>query len=189
MAMGPAKRVQIIGPGGAGKSTSAALLAERLGWHFIDLDEYFTRRGEDISNYLVHHSYEEYAAQNVLNYRSALEAASAPTVFSLSSGFMVYPPFIDPGYPAIRHSIERHSSTFLLVPSFDLEKCVSITVQRQLSRPYLGADAAKEEKKIRTRFPLYMSLGCMKVETNVSSGEVVAGIIRRLTSNRQSTRS
>jgi shikimate kinase len=189
MDTGPAKRVQIIGPGGAGKSTAAALLAERLGWHFIDLDEYFIRHGEDISDYLVAHSYEEYAAQNVLNYRSALGTASAPTVFSLSSGFMIYPPSISPDYLGIRHSFETHSSTFLLIPSFDLERCVSITVQRQLSRPYLRADAAKEEKKIRMRFPLYMSLRCTKIETNVSPGEVVAGIIRCRSSKRRSARS
>ncbi|MFN0071254.1 MAG: shikimate kinase [Chloroflexota bacterium] len=174
------KHVQVIGPGGAGKSTAAALLAARVGWDFVDLDEYFITHTDDIAAYLRAHSYEEYAKRTVLNYCSTVKAASAPTVFALSSGFMVYPSSITADYPAIRHSVEMHSSTILLVPSLDLEQCVATTVQRQLARPYLRADATREEQKIRTRFPLYMSLRCIKLETVVSPEEVVMGMIRRL---------
>jgi shikimate kinase len=36
--------IRLIGPGGAGKSTISALLAERLGVHFVDLDRHFADR-------------------------------------------------------------------------------------------------------------------------------------------------
>jgi shikimate kinase len=35
--------IQLIGPGGAGKSTVGALLARRLGVAFVDLDTEFTK--------------------------------------------------------------------------------------------------------------------------------------------------
>jgi len=42
----------LVGPGGAGKSTIGALLAERLALPFVDLDAWFAARGGDISEYI-----------------------------------------------------------------------------------------------------------------------------------------
>ena len=88
--------VYLIGPGGAGKSTAGAVLARELGYGFLDLDEYFVAHSGDISGYLCSHTYSEYATRNLTNYRLAMTAISSPTVFVLSSGFMVYPAQIDP---------------------------------------------------------------------------------------------
>jgi shikimate kinase len=44
--------IQLIGPGGAGKSTIGALLAERLDVIFVDLDRHLTGRVGDISEYI-----------------------------------------------------------------------------------------------------------------------------------------
>ena len=41
--------IRLIGPGGAGKSTIGALLAERLNVPFLDLDRHFAGRLGDIS--------------------------------------------------------------------------------------------------------------------------------------------
>jgi shikimate kinase len=176
--------IQIIGPGGAGKSTVGALLAQRLGWHFTDLDAYFTRRSGDISRYLAEHSYEGYAAQNVRHYMAARAEASQPTVFALSSGFMVYPTSITPEYPALVRAIESHPATVLLIPSLDLEECVALTVQRQLARPYLRPDAVSEERKIRERFALYCGLECAMFETSASPHEVVTRLVRHFRADR-----
>lgn len=57
--------IQLIGPGGAGKTTIGAALAERLRARFEDLDAEFRFRHGDISSYLDERGYEAYASQNV----------------------------------------------------------------------------------------------------------------------------
>jgi shikimate kinase len=57
--------IQLVGPGGAGKTTIGAALAERLGVRFLDLDAEFAARHGNISAYLDTHGYEAYAEQNV----------------------------------------------------------------------------------------------------------------------------
>ena len=44
--------IQLIGPGGAGKTTIGAALADRLGARFVDLDAEFISRHGDISAHL-----------------------------------------------------------------------------------------------------------------------------------------
>ena len=60
--------IQLIGPGGAGKSTSGEALAKRLHTRFVDLDAEFVARHGNISAYLDTHGYEAYAQQNVCLY-------------------------------------------------------------------------------------------------------------------------
>ena len=172
--------VHLIGPGGAGKSTAGALLARELGYCLLDLDEVFRAQTGDISAYLASHTYLEYASQSFGNYRRAVERISGPTVFVLSSGFMVYPPEIDPGYLATRDAIERDALTFLLMPSFELESCVSIIVERQLARPFLPGNRDSEERRIRERYGCYAALGCQRVSTEVPPERVVSDLIARM---------
>jgi hypothetical protein len=44
--------IRLVGPGGAGKTTTGALLAERLAVNFFDLDRHFTAKFGDISEYI-----------------------------------------------------------------------------------------------------------------------------------------
>jgi shikimate kinase len=175
--------VHLIGPGGAGKSTAGALLAQELGYSLVDLDEYFLAHTGDISAFLASHTYFEYAARNLANYHQAVERISGPAVLVLSSGFMVYPPEIDPGYLATRDSIEGDALTFLLMPSFELESCVSIIVERQLARTYLPGDRDREERRIRERYGRYAALRCQRVSTEVPPERVVADLIARMATN------
>lgn len=172
--------VHLIGPGGAGKTTAGALLARELGYSLLDLDEVFLAHTGDISAYLASHTYFEYAVRNFAHYRRAFERISGPTVLVLSSGFMVYPPEIDPGYPATRDAIERDALTFLLMPSFELESCVSIIVERQLARPFLPGNRDSEERRIRERYGRYAALGCQRVSTEVPPERVVADLVARM---------
>ena len=57
--------IHLVGPGGAGKTTIGALLAERLGAAFVDLDGRFVASFGDISAYAEQHGYLAYAARNV----------------------------------------------------------------------------------------------------------------------------
>jgi shikimate kinase len=179
--------VSLIGPGGAGKSTAGVRLARELGYGLIDLDEYFVAHAGDISAYLCSHTYFEYATRNFTNYRLAMTAISSPTVFVLSSGFMVYPAEIDPDYSEARNAVEWAPLTFLLMPSFDLEECVAMIVERQLSRPYLLSNRSSEERRIRERFGQYLALRCQRVSTGVPPERVVSDLIAGIAPNTRTT--
>jgi hypothetical protein len=64
----------------------------------------------------------------------------------------------------LRDWIEQNPTTFVLVPSLDLEICVAETVRRQLARPF-ARSAAREEAVIRERFAIYVGLRARKIET------------------------
>lgn len=80
--------VLLIGPGGAGKSTVGALLAQRLDYPFIDLDTVFCERIANIHDYLQTHGYESYLEQNAALFASLLNEQEKNAVFALSSGFL-----------------------------------------------------------------------------------------------------
>ena len=170
--------VQLVGPGGAGKTTIGAALAERLGARFGDLDAEFTARHGDISAYLDAHGYEAYAAQNVGLY---LDLASPVRfdIVALSSGFMTYLESIHPDYLALRQRIASSPSTFVLLPAAHVETCVSEIVRRQLRRPF-ARPAEREEQVIRERFFVYFGLSARKVETMQPVEAVVGELIAAL---------
>ena len=156
--------ITLIGPGGAGKSTVALLLAERLRIRAVDLDRLFAERAGDISEYIKRFGYDVYARQNVETYRLTLQEGTDGTVVALSSGITTYSQDIHPDYPRLRRDIEQSPTTLVLIPSLDREICVAETVRRQLARPFARSLAA-EDAVIRARFPLYVGLPPRKVET------------------------
>lgn len=168
--------IQLIGPGGAGKTTTGAALADRLDMRFVDLDAMFVSLHGDVGAFIAAYGYDAYAARNMEVYLSLDSASQAPVVLALSSGFMVYPDNIHPGYPAIRETIVSSPRTFLLLPAPDLETCVSETVRRQLQRPF-ARTSQREEHVIRQRFPAYCKLAVPRIMTNVPVGTVVETIV------------
>jgi len=99
-----------------------------------------------------------------------------PDVVALSSGFMTYRDDVHPAYVRWRQRIASSKSTFVLLPSLDLETCVAEIVRRQLRRPFARA-AGREEHVIRERFPIYASLPAHKVETMRPVDAVVAELL------------
>jgi shikimate kinase len=63
--MSTAVEVRLVGPGGAGKSTIGARLAESLDVAFLDLDRHLTDRVGDISEYTGRHGYDAYARETI----------------------------------------------------------------------------------------------------------------------------
>lgn len=99
--------IRLIGPGGAGKSSTGPLLAARLGVRFVDLDERFGAAAGDISKYIESRGYDAYAATNVQVYADLVRgAASQEWVLALSSGFMTCREDVHPAYVHLRRDSE-----------------------------------------------------------------------------------
>jgi shikimate kinase len=171
--------IQLIGPGGAGKSTTGALLAERLDVPFVDLDRHFAGRVGDISEYIGRHGYDAYARENVEAYCSLSRGGSCHDVVALSSGFMTYASDTHPEYGRVRRELAEWARTFVLLPSLDRELCVAETVRRQVARPF-GRSPEREEAVIRARFEIYMALPTRKVETMRPVAAIVDEILAAL---------
>jgi shikimate kinase len=160
-----AMTIRLIGPGGAGKTTVGAVLAERLAFAFVDLDQQFQAGAGHISEYIARLGYAAYARENVETYRRVLDGGcGGKRVIALSSGFMTYSQDIHPDYVRFCRRIEESPTTFVLVPSLNPEICVAEIVRRQLARPF-ARGAAREEGVIRERFVTYVRLRARKIET------------------------
>jgi shikimate kinase len=171
--------IRLVGPGGAGKTTTGARLALRLEVTFVDLDEMFAATHGDISEYLDVHGYARYATQNVQSYLEVTAATAGPRVLALSSGFMTYANDVHPDYAGVRREIAVSATTLVLLPSLDYETCVAETVRRQLGRPFWRS-AEREEQVIRLRFGIYRDLSAMKLETMKPISEVVDAAVANL---------
>jgi shikimate kinase len=169
--------ITLVGPGAAGKSTVGALLGDRLGIVFADLDRRFADHDGDISEYINRFSYHAYARQNVETYRSLVFDGRQPRVVALSSGFMTYPPDIHPEYARLHRDVEQSPRSFVLIPSLDRDVCISETVRRQLARPF-ARSADSEAAVIRERFPIYVGLRARKIETMRPLSDVVDELAR-----------
>ena len=174
--------IQLVGPGGAGKTTVGLALAKRLRVAFVDLDERFATRVGDISAYLEIHEYQAYAAQNIQVYLDTRGSLGQETVMALSSGFMTYPKDAHPVYRELHREIAASPSTVVLLPSFHYEACVTETVRRQLKRPF-SRSKEREEQVIRARLGDYSGLPAKKFETNRLVDAVVDDLVTHLLPN------
>ena len=143
---------------------------------FVDLDAEFAARLGDISAYLNTYGYAAYASQNVSLYRALTTVAEPLRVVALSCGFMTYSPDVHPSYPSLRERVASSRLTFVLLPTLDVETCVTETVRRQLSRSF-ARSREREEHVIRTRSPIYAGLPARKVETMRPVAAVVAEVL------------
>lgn len=179
--------IQLVGPGGAGKTTVGAALAERLGMRLVDLDAEFAARHGNISANLDACGYEAYAERNVGVYLDVVNSQVELAIVALSSGFMTYRDGIHPDYRALRQHVASSRSTFVLLPAVDLEACVNEIVRRQRRRSF-GRSAAREEQVIRERFFIYFGLSAPKVETMQPVEDVVAELVAALAARNPCTR-
>jgi len=154
-------KIFLIGPGGVGKSTCGKILAHLLGYHFIDLDQEFCDRIENIGNYIDANGYEQYCLENSKLFYNIIGKQVENCIFSLSSGFLVHE---NMNYLTEKHkrSIKDLGISLLILPSESLDESTDIIVQRQLSRGF-SLNEEKEKRKIMHRYPLYKKMGDIKI--------------------------
>lgn len=154
--------VFIVGPGGVGKSTTGKLLANKLGYEFVDIDLIFCERVGLIGDFIKEKGYKAYSEVNSKLFEQLLKEYPTKTVFPLSSGFLVHKD--SPGLIK-KHKIllKEKGISILLLPSLSLKESMDIIVSRQMAREYLDFDGENEKAKVRSRYPKYKRYGDIKI--------------------------
>jgi shikimate kinase len=171
-----AKTLLLIGPGAAGKSWLGSELAPLLERELVDLDHEFRHRVGDISTFIRREGYANYKIRNSVLAAEIAAETVFPTLLVASSGFLT-PDNPEPALRANLGLLEGGYSVCLL-PSRDLERAVSIIVERQLTRPF-ARDRAGEEAVIRARYAVYLPLGDLVVFSTAASRDIANAIARR----------
>jgi shikimate kinase len=165
------RRLVLTGFMGAGKSTVGRLLAARLGWEFLDLDQHLENRaGATIAELFSRHGEAYFRRLESTALASAL--GRSKVVLALGGG--------TPEDLTNRLLIEQTPGTatvFLDAPFATLfDRCVL----QEISRPVL-ADPAAAQVRFERRRPLYTRLSHLTVETtNLSSDQTIEAILSGL---------
>ena len=154
-------KIFLIGPGGVGKSTCGEILANLLGYNFIDLDEEFCKRVENVGDYINNYGYEKYCHENSKLFYEILGQHLQNFVFSLSSGFLIHEGMDELTFKH-KQTLKDLGISILLLPSKSLDESAEIVVKRQLSRNF-GLKEDREKTKFFQRFPIYNELGDIKI--------------------------
>lgn len=166
--------VHLVGPGGAGKSTTAPVLARKLGFAHLDLDQEYLKESQ-IDRDVEEHGYDYYVRRNIDLYLR-LTASNDNVVVATSSGFMTYKHELHPAIAEIQGKILCSNSTVLLLPSFDLASCAQETINRLMSRPYESKSVEFQRRRIEKRFPIYRPIGTIQVSTDNPVDDVATEI-------------
>lgn len=169
-------KIFIIGPGGVGKSTCGEILANLLGYYFIDLDVEFCKRVENVGSYINNFGYEKYCFKNSELFYKIIDQHVENFVFSLSSGFLVHENSDD---LTLKHkqTLKDSGISVLLLPSESLEVSTNIVINRQLSRGF-GLKEDREKTKFIQRFPIYKELGDIKI-FSYAKPEIIADQMKK----------
>ena len=151
----------LIGPGGVGKSTTGKILADLVGYDFIDLDQEFCNQIEIIGRFIDNQGYEKYCYENSKLFLNILKKTKTKTVFALSSGFLVHEG-LDELISKHKQTLQENGISILLLPSESIEESCNIVVARQLKRGF-GLKEDREKEKFLNRYPAYYKLGDIKI--------------------------
>jgi shikimate kinase len=157
-----APRAVLVGPMGAGKSTVAAILAERWGVAVRDTDaDIEADEGRAISEIFVDDGEQHFRALE----RAAVAAALAEHdgVLALGGGAVLD--------PATREALAGHPVVFLNVGLSDAVKRVGLGVGRPL---LLGNVRSRVKALLDERLPIYQAVATVQVDTDGRTPEEVA---------------
>jgi len=173
------RRIVLTGVMGAGKTTVGRLLADRLGWEFLDLDAYIeSRTGIAVPAIFAAHGEPHFRQIESQALASAL--GRSRIVLALGGG--------TPEILANRLLLEQTPATatvFLDAPfSTLLERCTAQTPDAPATpgqvRPLL-ADPAAAEARFRTRQPIYRRLARHTIDTaSLTTEQTVDALLARL---------
>ena len=157
-----APRVVLVGPMGAGKSTVAAILAQRWGVAVRDTDaDIEAAEGRAISEIFVDDGEQHFRA---------LERAAVATALSEHDGVLALGggAVLD---PATREALAGHPVAFLNVGLSDAVKRVGLGVGRPL---LLGNVRSRVKALLDERLPVYQAVATVQVDTDGRTPEEVA---------------
>jgi len=173
--------VFLIGPGGVGKTTTGKYLSDRIGYDFVDLDEYFCSKVANIRNFISDYGYREYVIVNSRCFNDIINNCRSSTVISLSSGFLIVEE-ADEVVESNREYIQRLGVAVLLVPSMDHQKAADIVAKRQVGRGF-GLNEAEERKKFHERIKIYEGFSNYTALSGSCPADTVDQIVQMLDFN------
>jgi shikimate kinase len=152
-------RLILTGFMGSGKSTVGPILADRLGWTFLDLDHEIERRERRTVPQVFAESGEPYFRQ--LESTTLADLIQHPhTVFALGGGA--------PENPANRELLAAAPNTAILYLAAPLDhllaRCQTASTNPATLRPVL-ADPATAAQRFQTRHPVYETLSTHTIDT------------------------
>lgn len=171
----------ITGPGGAGKSTVGKVLACKLHYTLIDLDDAFCQRIMNISVFIRSQGYASYLVANSLLLEKFLTEQRVRKHFLFFHKVFYRQTYRRDIISHNRKMISEHGLSVLLMPSACYEAALECILARQLSRG-LFLKRETEERKFQQRFYEYLQLGDLKIfsmETPENIADEIAGLLSR----------
>ncbi|MDE1177625.1 MAG: shikimate kinase [Edaphobacter sp.] len=165
------RRIVLTGFMGAGKSTIGRMLAERIGWSFLDLDTHIENRtGTTIPDLFSLHGEPRFRRLESTALASALSQANV--VLALGGGA--------PEELTNRLMIEQTPFTLAVFLDAPFPTLFDRCMLQQIARPVL-ADPVLAEQRFARRRPFYSRLARIAVDTSVlTADETIEAILNRL---------
>jgi shikimate kinase len=142
---GPPRRIVLTGFMGSGKSTVGPLLAARLGWQFVDVDDVIEAEAAcSIAQIFTRHG--EMHFRNIEHTTIARLAAGDSLVLALGGGAIEH--------PATREILRTTPGTLLVHLEVELSTTLARCQGTESTRPIL-ADQPNLQARYHRRLPLY----------------------------------
>jgi shikimate kinase len=166
-----------VGPGSVGKTTVAQLLADALGYEFIDVDREFYARIAPIDSILETEGHAAYREKNSLLVDELVGEHRENTVIATPCGYLA-----NQNYP---HLAQKHLDVIktgisvLLLPDQDPDAYVDVIVARQLAR-WNNLDAVEEKNRFLKNFQVYKNHGDIQILSMEEPETIVDMILDKL---------
>jgi shikimate kinase len=166
----PHRRIVLTGFMGSGKSTVGPLIAERLGWRFVDADDVIeSEAGIPIPDIFARHG--EAAFRQREHAAIAHLAANYHLVLALGGGAIET--------EAIRDLLLNDEGTLLVHLEVELETTIARCVGTENTRPIL-ADKANLASRYHRRLPLYRTAHVSIAVDQLTPHEVAEQVVQAL---------